>query len=132
MVKCRCGNDCGTGINAKLYPRDCFVTGIDLSSSMLEKARDRVARHGIDNVRLLEMDAAQLKFADDSFDIVYAPYLINVVPDPPNGSNTMSRLLDELRIARSTNATGFMVGCRSFFAGLSMNQTSPWSRAPHQ
>jgi phosphatidylethanolamine/phosphatidyl-N-methylethanolamine N-methyltransferase len=28
------------------------------------------------------MDAADLKFADASFDIVYAPYLISVVPDP--------------------------------------------------
>ena len=49
---------------------------------MLEKARERVARKGIRNVRLLEMDAADLKFADDTFDIVYAPYLISVVPDP--------------------------------------------------
>ena len=72
----------GTGINATLYPRDCAVTGIDLSDSMLEKARERVARKGITNVRLLEMDAADIKFADDSFDIVYAPYLISVVPDP--------------------------------------------------
>ena len=52
---------------------------------MLEKARDRVARKGIRNVRLLEMDAADLKFADDTFDIVYAPYLISVVPDPVAG-----------------------------------------------
>src|ERR1700745_844519 len=66
----------GTGINATLYPRDCAVTGIDLSDSMLERARERVARKGLRNVRLLEMDAADLKFADDSFDIVYAPYLI--------------------------------------------------------
>src|SRR4026208_414717 len=29
----------GTGINAGLYPGDCTVTGIDLSGSMLEKAR---------------------------------------------------------------------------------------------
>src|SRR6185369_9142701 len=72
----------GTGINAALYPRDCSVTGIDLSAPMLEKARDRIARKGIRNVRLLEMDAADLKFATDSFDIVYAPYLISVVPDP--------------------------------------------------
>ena len=49
---------------------------------MLEKARERVARKGIRNVRLLEMDAADLKFADDTFDIVYAPYVISVVPDP--------------------------------------------------
>src|SRR6266550_3145293 len=45
----------GTGINAPLYPSDCLVTGIDLSSSMLEKARDRVARKGIRHVRLIEM-----------------------------------------------------------------------------
>jgi phosphatidylethanolamine/phosphatidyl-N-methylethanolamine N-methyltransferase len=72
----------GTGINATLYPRNCAVTGIDLSSSMLERARSRVARKGIRNVRLLEMDAAALRFADETFDIVYAPYLISVVPDP--------------------------------------------------
>jgi phosphatidylethanolamine/phosphatidyl-N-methylethanolamine N-methyltransferase len=72
----------GTGINTLLYPRDCSVTGIDLTSSMLDKARDRVARGGIQNVRLLEMDAADLKFADNTFDIVYAPYVISVVPDP--------------------------------------------------
>src|SRR5471032_1069648 len=37
----------GTGINAALYPRDCAVTGIDLSEPMLEKARDRIARKGV-------------------------------------------------------------------------------------
>jgi len=72
----------GTGINVDLYPSTCAVTGVDLSSPMLEKARDRVARTGVRNVRLLQMDAANLKFADDTFDIVYAPYVISVVPDP--------------------------------------------------
>jgi phosphatidylethanolamine/phosphatidyl-N-methylethanolamine N-methyltransferase len=72
----------GTGINACLYPRDCRVTGIDLSAPMLEKARDRFARKRISNVRLHEMDASALKFANDTFDIVYAPYVISVVPDP--------------------------------------------------
>jgi len=72
----------GTGINASLYPRDCHVTGIDLSGPMLEKARDRVARKELRNVRLLEMDAADLKFTSGTFDIVYAPYLISVVSDP--------------------------------------------------
>ena len=82
----------GTGINAGLYPRDCAVTGIDLSGSMLEKARDRVARKGVRNIRLLEMDAADLKFADESFDIVYAPYLISVVPDPVAVAREMRRV----------------------------------------
>jgi phosphatidylethanolamine/phosphatidyl-N-methylethanolamine N-methyltransferase len=82
----------GTGINAGLYPRDCAVTGIDLSSSMLEKARERLARKEIRNVRLLEMDAADLKFANETFDIVYAPYLISVVPDPIAVAREMRRV----------------------------------------
>ena len=56
----------------------------------------------------------------------------HTVPEPPNRSKTMSRLLELLRIARSINSTGFMVGWRSFTLGLSTNHTSPWSRAPHQ
>jgi phosphatidylethanolamine/phosphatidyl-N-methylethanolamine N-methyltransferase len=82
----------GTGINAALYPRDCTVTGVDLSSSMLEKARQRVVRKGVHNVRLLQMDAANLKFADDTFDIVYAPYVISVVPDPVAVTREMRRV----------------------------------------
>ena len=72
----------GTGINLALYPREATVTGIDFTASMLEKARERAARKNGAPVRLLQMDAADLKFADDSFDIVYAPYLISVVADP--------------------------------------------------
>ena len=82
----------GTGINTSLYPRNCHVTGVDLSSSMLEKARERVAREGLRNVRLLEMDAQNLTFADDSFDIVYAPYLVSVVPDPVQVAREMRRV----------------------------------------
>ena len=82
----------GTGINASLYPRECKVVGVDFSASMLERARERFARKGITNVRLLEMDAAALKFADDSFDIVYAPYLISVVPDPVQVAAEMHRV----------------------------------------
>jgi phosphatidylethanolamine/phosphatidyl-N-methylethanolamine N-methyltransferase len=63
----------GTGINVNLYPRECAVTGIDFSSSMLEKARERVAK-GLPN------------------DIVYAPYLISVVPDPVTVAREMRRV----------------------------------------
>jgi phosphatidylethanolamine/phosphatidyl-N-methylethanolamine N-methyltransferase len=82
----------GTGINAPLYPRYCQVTAIDLSSAMLERARERVARLGLTNVRLLEADAGHLTFADDSFDSVYAPYTISVVPDPVKVALEMKRV----------------------------------------
>jgi phosphatidylethanolamine/phosphatidyl-N-methylethanolamine N-methyltransferase len=72
----------GTGINLPLYPKGCAVTGIDFSSSMLEKARERVSKMGLRNFRLLQMDAA----------IVYAPYLISVVPDPIKVACEMRRV----------------------------------------
>jgi phosphatidylethanolamine/phosphatidyl-N-methylethanolamine N-methyltransferase len=82
----------GTGINLSLYPREATVTGIDFTASMLEKARERAARKNAAPVRLLQMDAADLRFADDSFDIVYAPYLISVVPDPVKVAQEMYRV----------------------------------------
>jgi phosphatidylethanolamine/phosphatidyl-N-methylethanolamine N-methyltransferase len=82
----------GTGINLALYPKDCQLTGIDLSEGMLEKAHERVAEKAMRNVRLLQMDATSLTFEDDSFDIVYAPYLISVVPDPVAVAREMRRV----------------------------------------
>jgi phosphatidylethanolamine/phosphatidyl-N-methylethanolamine N-methyltransferase len=82
----------GTGINAPLYPRSCHVTGIDFSPKMLEKARERVERKALHHVRLIEMDAATLSFPDNSFDIVYAPYVISVVPDPVQVVREMRRV----------------------------------------
>lgn len=83
----------GTGVNLSLYPRTGGeVVGIDFSRGMLEKARERVMAHRLDHVRLLQMDAADLKFADQSFDIVYAPYLISVVPDPVKVAREMRRV----------------------------------------
>jgi len=82
----------GTGINVSLYPRTSHVTGIDLSAKMLEKAHERVAKEGLTNVDLLEMDATNLAFEDSSFDVVYAPYVISVVPEPVKVVREMSRV----------------------------------------
>ena len=82
----------GTGINAALYPHSCHVTGIDFSALMLEKARGRVHRKGLTHVRLMEMDAAALTFADESFDIVYASYFVNCVSDPLKVVREMRRV----------------------------------------
>lgn len=82
----------GTGINLGLYPRGCTITGIDLSHPMLDKARERIFRKGLSNCRVLAMDAAAMTFPDDSFDLVYAPYLISVVPDPVKVAREMRRV----------------------------------------
>lgn len=82
----------GTGINLPLYPSSSAITGIDLTASMLDKARARIVERGLRNCRVAEMDAADIRFPDDSFDLVYAPYLISVVPDPVKVAHEMMRV----------------------------------------
>jgi phosphatidylethanolamine/phosphatidyl-N-methylethanolamine N-methyltransferase len=72
----------GTGLTASLYAPDCRVTGIDVSEPMLREAAKLIDAQGLDHVRLRTMDAADLMFPDESFDVVYAAYVMSVVPDP--------------------------------------------------
>lgn len=83
----------GTGLSLPSYKRGLDVVGIDLSPEMLDKARDRVAEHGLDNVSgLHEMDAGELRFADHSFDTVVAMYVITVVPNPEKVMRELERV----------------------------------------
>ena len=60
---------------------------------MLEKARARVERQGLDNVDgLHEMDAGALAFPDESFDTVVAMYVMTVVPDPEKVMRELERV----------------------------------------
>src|SRR4029079_19544763 len=72
----------GTGLSAVAYPASCRVVGIDISPAMLARARMRLRKCGARHVSLCLMDAERLAFADASFDAVYAPYVLNVLPDP--------------------------------------------------
>ncbi len=71
----------GTGLCLPMYPPHCSVTAIDLSAAMLEKAAERVQEQKLDHVRLEKMDAGEMSFADDSFDVVIAAYVVTAVPD---------------------------------------------------
>ena len=53
----------GTGLCLPLYPAHCDITAIDLSEAMLAKAAERVKDLGLDNVKLLRMDAGEMEFA---------------------------------------------------------------------
>jgi phosphatidylethanolamine/phosphatidyl-N-methylethanolamine N-methyltransferase len=73
----------GTGISLPDYRRSSRLVGIDLSEPMLRKAQERVAARALDNIEALAvMDAQHLGFADATFDVVVAQYVITVVPDP--------------------------------------------------
>lgn len=82
----------GTGLSALGYPSDCHVVGLDLSAAMLTRARRRIARRGLSQIRLCRMDAGRLAFPDGHFDAIYAAYVINVVPDPMAVARELARV----------------------------------------
>lgn len=82
----------GTGLTLPLYPKDCQVTGIDISPHMLGQAHKKVKSMRLDHVSLLEMDACALGFEENTFDIVVATHIISVVPDPYKVIQEMCRV----------------------------------------
>ena len=84
----------GTGISLSHYRPDTEVVGVDISESMLDKARDRARRLGPQRIRIEVGDAEDLQFADNQFDVVIAQYVVSAVPNP-------ERALDEfVRVVR--------------------------------
>lgn len=83
----------GTGLALEEYASHLEVTGIDVSSEMLARARRKVAEQNLTHVAALhEMDARTLAFPDGQFDTVVAMYLVSVVPEPEKVVAEMARV----------------------------------------
>jgi len=84
----------GTGIALKDYSPRNRIVGIDISESMLEKAKMRVRDMGLTHVeQLAVMDASNLDFPDNSFDVVMAQYVVSTVPRPEATLDEFTRVL---------------------------------------
>jgi phosphatidylethanolamine/phosphatidyl-N-methylethanolamine N-methyltransferase len=84
----------GTGISLPGYSKSCRLCGVDISEPMLRKAQERVAEMALDHVEgLWVMDAEHLDFADSSFDVVVAQYVITTVPKPEATLDEFARVL---------------------------------------
>jgi len=72
----------GTGTSFPAYPAHCKITGVDLAPDMLARARQKIQENGWSHIKVLEMNALELKFPDNTFDYVMAFHVVTVVPDP--------------------------------------------------
>jgi phosphatidylethanolamine/phosphatidyl-N-methylethanolamine N-methyltransferase len=80
----------GTGLDLEHTPAEAEVTGIDLSADMLRRAELK-ARHR--NCSLTQMNAEQLDFDDESFDVVIMNCILSVVADPAKALREAARVL---------------------------------------
>lgn len=83
-VRSRCaGKDlleygCGPNPHAlTLAPYAASVTGIDISAVAARRATDEAERAGVGNARFLVMDAEQVDFSGDSFDVVFGSSILH-------------------------------------------------------
>jgi len=84
----------GTGISLPYYSGECRIVGIDLSEQMLEQARRKVTEQKLQHVEQLAiMDAENLEFPDESFDVVCAVCVVNTVPHPERVLEEFARVL---------------------------------------
>lgn len=82
----------GTGKNMAYYPENTQITAIDISDKMLNRARHRTTKLGL-NIQLLQMDAQALEFPAHSFDVVVSTFVFCSVPDPVLGLQEIKRVL---------------------------------------
>lgn len=113
----------GTGLSLDRYAPHLEVTGIDVSTEMLDKARRKVAEQKLAHVaRLSEMDARALAFPDNHFDTVVAMHVISVVPEPEKVMEEMARVCrpggEVLIVGHFARERGFLAALERLFAPL--------------
>ncbi len=88
---------CGAGtdllIAAQMVGREGTVLGIDMTSSMLDRARISALEMGLDNVDLHEGLIESLPFDEDSVELVVSNGVIDLVPDKDAVFDEIDRVL---------------------------------------
>jgi phosphatidylethanolamine/phosphatidyl-N-methylethanolamine N-methyltransferase len=106
----------GTGISLPYYSSRCRIVGVDISEPMLRVARRRALADRLENVERLEvMDAENLEFDDDAFDVVVAHYVVNTVPNPAVALDEFLRVLRPGGELIIVNRVGAPAGSRRAF-----------------
>lgn len=83
---------CGSGTAALVAARRyCHVIGIDYVPELIERARNRAESTGL-KADFHIVDAQNLPFPDNSFDVVLSVYGVQFVPDQEKAANEMLRV----------------------------------------
>lgn len=85
---------CGTGTTScEFADRVKEIYAIDISSKMIEIAREKALVKKIENVNLVQTDIFDKRFSKESFDVVLAFNMLHTVPDPHNVVKKIYELL---------------------------------------
>jgi len=83
----------GTGLDLPLLPSYVHITGIDISKDMLARANKQMQGR---KINLEQMNAEQLAYNDETFDVVILSLILSVVENP------QEVLAEALRVIKDT------------------------------
>jgi ubiquinone/menaquinone biosynthesis C-methylase UbiE len=82
----------GTGKNIPYWPQEIQFTAIDLTPGMVDRARRRAAKLGVE-AEIMERDVQSLQVSDNCFDAAAATFVFCSVPDPALGLQELTRVV---------------------------------------
>jgi SAM-dependent methyltransferase len=85
------GNDCF--VARSIVGEEGYVTGLDFTDEMLEKARSNNRKMGFTNVEFIKGDIEQIPLPDHSYDVVISNCVLNLVPDKRRAFSEIMRVL---------------------------------------
>lgn len=85
------GNDCF--IARSIVGESGWVTGLDFTPGMIEKARTNNNKLGYSNVEFIQGDIENMPLSDDRFDVVVSNCVLNLVPDKNRAFAEIMRVL---------------------------------------
>lgn len=93
--------DIGTGRGSVIFPlikkvgEHGSIVGIDISEVMIKESNKEIHKQGIQNVKLMTMDAETLNFIDNSFDNILGGFVISYLLFTDTKLNGILRVLKE-------------------------------------
>lgn len=84
---------CGAGPAMRAIPVEANYVGVDLSPSMLRRARERAARRGLTKAEFIGADAAAIPLPADSADLLFSFWGLHCFPDPAAALLEAARIL---------------------------------------
>jgi len=108
--------DVASGRGASLFPAlkkvgpQGSVIGIDLAEGMVQKTNEEIIKSGFSNAKMIQMDAENLKFPDNNFDIALYGFCIFFFPQYKIALN------ESYRVLKPNGQIGLSTFCRDTFS----------------
>jgi len=93
ILELACGGGGGTLLAHPLLSKDARLVVSDFSPNMLQIASDRLSKLENPKPELHKVNVQDIPFDKDSFDRIYANYVLHLVPDPDKAIQEIYRVL---------------------------------------